>query len=535
MKLSETETWSKILITIISMKKSIYIFSLIIISILTGCKEPPIPIKFEDVADYTIFDYLLENEDDFSSFIAISKSGSMQHTLSAYNPYGDGYTLFVPDNDAIERFIEENSQFSSLDELLADQVYSNAFVKYHVVNMSVKSNEFPFGAFSKQTLSGDYLTVSFIIETDTSYYKINNESAVIKPNIEVSNGFVHQIESALTPVTLTSYQWLEANQEYSIFLDAVNLTGLGPLIDFNLKDDESILAVTILAEPDSIYQKSGINSIEDLIEDISPDNSEYTSESNALYNFVAYHFLTGNFFIDDFVDVSTLYTTHSDIPLNIDGRGLDVMINKGKQIFDTIVFQSDTSFLDYITFKYDHSNLLTQSGVIHIIDQVMRQKIPSRAIRTFQFFEEPIFNDYRNKGGSFLIDDHDALNSIEWAGADLFFVDAGTESNAWNNDYLEIVGDFSIFYTIPKMIQGLYEVTFRAEEFSRDNALVEVFIDGKKIGGLIDLSIGGSSNSPFQTIVLGNVNFTRYSEHVIEVRPLIPGRFLWDFIRFEPV
>lgn len=521
---------------IIRMKKFIYVFSLIIISILTGCiEETPISIQFEDVEEFSIFDYLMDNEEDFSSFIAISKSGSMQHTLSAYNPYGDGYTLFVPDNEAIEQFINASDQFSSLDELLADQTFSSAFIKYHVVNMSVNSYEFPFGAFSKQTLSGDYLTVSFIIETDSSYYKINNISTVIKPNNEVSNGFVHQIESALTPVTLTSYQWLENNADYSIFLDAVNLTGLGPLIDFNLKDDEAILAVTILAEPDSIFQKGGINSIEDLTEDISPDDSDYTSESNALYNFVAYHFLAGNFFIDDFVDVSTLYTTYSDIPLNIDGRGLDVMINRGKQIFDTIVFQSDTSYLNFITFKYDQSNLLTQSGAIHIIDQVMRQKIPSRAIRTFQFFEEPIFTEFRNEGGSFLIDDHDALNTIAWAGADLFFVDAGDESNAWNNDYLEIVGDFSIFYTIPKMIQGLYKVDFRAEAFSKDNALVEVFIDGKKIGGLIDLSIGGSSNSPFQTIELGNVNFTRYSEHVIEVRPLIPGRFLWDFIRFEPV
>ena len=85
------------------------------------------------------------------------------------------------------------------------------------------------------------------------------------------------------------------------------------------------------------------------------------------------------------------------------------------------------------------------------------------------------------------------------------------------------------------MVQGRYTVKFGAEAFSKDNALVEVFIDGKKIGGLIDLSTGGSSNWPFQQIELGVVNLTRYSEHVIEVRPLIPGRLLWDYIRFEPI
>jgi hypothetical protein len=33
---------------------------------------------------------------------------------------------------------------------------------------------------------------------------------------------------------------------------------------------------------------------------------------------------------------------------------------------------------------------------------------------------------------------------------------------------------------------------------------------------------------------LGTVDFKRYTTHKVEIRPLIPGRFLWDFIRFEP-
>jgi len=52
---------------------------------------------------------------------------------------------------------------------------------------------------------------------------------------------------------------------------------------------------------------------------------------------------------------------------------------------------------------------------------------------------------------------------------------------------------------------------------------------------LVDLSQGGSANSPFQKIELGTIDFIKYESHKVEVIPLIPGRFLWDYIRFEPI
>ena len=106
--------------------------------------------------------------------------------------------------------------------------------------------------------------------------------------------------------------------------------------------------------------------------------------------------------------------------------------------------------------------------------------------------------------------------------------------SAWGNDYLEMDGDFRISYQIPKIVQGRYEVFLGAERFNEANALVEVYIDGKKVSSLIDLSQGGSANNPFQRIELGTIDFKRYDSHLVEIVPMIPGRFLWDYIRFEP-
>jgi len=108
------------------------------------------------------------------------------------------------------------------------------------------------------------------------------------------------------------------------------------------------------------------------------------------------------------------------------------------------------------------------------------------------------------------------------------------ENNASNNDYLMIDGDFTVSYTIPKIVQGKYRVNLRAESFNATNVVLELYIDNKKVGGMVDLSLGGTAASPFRNIALGTVEFSSYEEHDVEVKCLIPGRFLWDYIRFEP-
>jgi hypothetical protein len=212
------------------------------------------------------------------------------------------------------------------------------------------------------------------------------------------------------------------------------------------------------------------------------------------------------------------------------------MINEGKQVFNDTIFDGvDTTIVDWIGFLYDESNVTTQTGAIHFIDQIMEQRQPSRAINTFEFWEEPLLNEYRRETGTYLIEDEEALTYVKWQGAELSFVERGGENtSAWGNDWLEITGDFKISYEIPKIVQGKYKVFLGADRFNSTNALVEVYIDGKKVSSLIDLSQGGSSNYPFQKIELGTIDFKKYETHKVEVIPLIPGRFLWDYIRFEP-
>jgi hypothetical protein len=287
------------------------------------------------------------------------------------------------------------------------------------------------------------------------------------------------------------------------------------VLDLDTKVNDTIQSTTLLLESDEVFHSFDIYSVDDLAELISPEDDDYTSILNPLFNFAGYHIMTGNHFIDDFEGIRTNYSTLSDVPLSIDGTGIDFAINKGKEVFDTLIVDGDTSYVDYIGFYYDQSNVLTRSGAIHMIDKIMKQQPASRATVNFQFLEEPVFNQFRTKQGSFL-------------------VEKDQETSAWGADYLEINGDFEISYEVSRIVAGVYEFYIGVEMFNSENAMVEIFVDDKKVGGFVDLSSGGNVNAPFQRYLVGTVDLKTYKSHTVKVKSLIPGRFLWDYVSFQP-
>lgn len=505
-------------------------------ALLNSCLErEDVDPLFLDEELLSIHEYVISNRQDFSSFLSIMEVGGIDLTLSARNPDGNGYTLFLPDNDAIDRFISNSVQYSSLDELLNDVEYAETFCRYHVLNMRIRTNNFPFGAFPRKTLTEDLLTVSFFTEKDSSYYKINNQAKVVYPNIELLNGYIHYIENALIPVTYTSYEWLEQHPAYSIFKSAVDLTGFDSILKLSANEDESVQEYTILLESDDVFLNQGIHSISELVSLISPGATSYTDKDNPLYNFVGYHILIGNKFIDDFEGAATLYNTLGDVPLNIDGKEIDIAINKGKHIYDTIIYLEDTTYVDYIGVMYDESNVITQNGVIHFIDHVMTVQQPTRKSINYQFYENSFINDHKNEPGIYYIEDNEILPYIEWSGSDLNYIKSQENNRAWDRNYLEISGDFEISYEIEPSIPGQYNLLIRAHAFDKGNAILEVYIDGKKVGGLLNLTTGGTAGSPFQNLFAGTVNFDKYESHIIELKTLIPGRLQWDGVIIEPI
>jgi hypothetical protein len=287
-------------------------------------------------------------------------------------------------------------------------------------------------------------------------------------------------------------------------------------------------------KPTIVFQQKGIFSIEDLINQYSPDNQNYTSSSNNLYQFVAYHILEGKYFLNNLEGENTNYNTYADLPVAINATGIDFMINTGVEIFDSIMIGSETKIINFISLKYERSNVLTRNGAIHVIDRVMNLYRPASQQRTFQFYEEPLIEFARQRPNTYVFNDSRKFEVIQWENVDFIqYVKSVTNlPGVLNNDYIEIVGEFTFLYDIPKILPGNYQLRIRASGGFYKNAFIQVFLDGKRVGGNIDLTSGTNT---FRVFNIGQIGFENYEKHQLKIQTLIPGRLQLDAVIFQPI
>ncbi len=103
------------------------LISLAVFAGFTACDPQNVEAGFEDLLEQTIYDYIVENDSAYSSFLAILEAGEIDKTLSAYNPDGIGYTCFLPDNKALDAFIDRADRYNTLEELIEDTEFVRAF------------------------------------------------------------------------------------------------------------------------------------------------------------------------------------------------------------------------------------------------------------------------------------------------------------------------------------------------------------------------------------------------------------------------
>jgi hypothetical protein len=243
-------------------------------------------------------------------------------------------------------------------------------------------------------------------------------------------------------------------------------------------------------------------------------------------------------FLNFFEGVNSNYNTYGDLPVNIDGTGLDLKLNPGAGIFDTIISSSDTSFINYIKIEYDLSNVATKNGAIHFIENILELFRPGSRQVLLEFLEEPLIYQARQTPGNYRFDleDREDFEVISWEGVEqIEYVNSATSlEGVWNRDYLEMEGEFSITYLTPQILPGNYIFQIKANDEYFNNAVIQVILDGERIGGNIDLSSNQSASSSFTRFTVGNVIFDNYENHSVTIQTLVPGRLTWDGIIFVP-
>lgn len=328
------------------------VFSLI----MASCNTDPYDRHWNGEENYTICQFLETNQQEYSKFHRILFQGMMLDALCAYNPEGEDYTLFLPTDEAIENFIDQSTEYSSFEELLEDQGFINKLTRYHTVNKKLHTDDFPDGALTDRTLTGDRLTTAFFRTGDSMLIKVNNQAQILQSNMEMTNGYIHVVSKVLEEVDINGYEWLQQHDEYSILAQAMEYSRIPNRLGWN--------RYTILAEHDSVYQKKGIYNVEDL-------NNRIAATGNHIYDFVAFHILNKERYLNDLGWGKNYYWTlaQRSVPIFV---GQEIRINPGIQPFDTIVSESgDSSIINYVRLVMDESNILTSKGPVHTISDLL--------------------------------------------------------------------------------------------------------------------------------------------------------------------
>jgi uncharacterized surface protein with fasciclin (FAS1) repeats len=390
------------------MKKLLLIFSLFLL-LVSSCDDPFMNKSYieqsnEDV-DLSNAMFLKKNKATFSLFIELLKYADMYNALNDANTVS---TIFAPNNEAMKKFLAWKGvdSVSELSKEYARNVAQVHILKYDL-GESVFINYVDAGSIPITTVFGNYLTTSYgfkniniddsgldtvKVQDPLSMY-LNNEAKVESLAKTTANGEVYELSGVIHPLSECIPEILELQKGYSIFLEALKITGYKDTL--NVYADTACLTngsktindikYTCFAVPDSIYKSSGINSIAGL-ETYLKSGSDYLSQSNTLNKYVAYHLMDGSFTKDK------LFTFQED------GQ---VVLYDTKLTSEVLSVQKSTSGeIINGTISILRSGIKARNGYIHKVSDIMPVYIPKPVTVRWDFCNSSDIISFVNSYGA---------------------------------------------------------------------------------------------------------------------------------------
>ncbi len=295
----------------------------------------------------TVADFLLNRSEEYSHFITILKQAEMMSLLKTYGQY----TLFLPTNEAVEKFlIEQDSLYwatrndnvpyetgitSPHIEDLSDSM-ATVIAKTHLIEARYPMAEMSEGTLHRRNLNLRSLGINYKVVDESFYIMINNRSAIIDGDNEMENGIVHVIDYAIPPMSRNVPGLIDEYKYFSLFSAALKETGFQdsllldrdddyvPInynaIGFNYEPwprmviDTKFFKYTAFIETNDVFNTNGIYTLDDLKAFAekwygTEEKGNYKNPKNALYKFVSYHFVPRELAYNEIIFHNITYDT----------------------------------------------------------------------------------------------------------------------------------------------------------------------------------------------------------------------------------
>ncbi len=488
------------------------VFLLLAVLALISCKDEPQLWKLSS-EQQVIGDYIVANPDQFSEFEELVKLAGMKALLNIRGPF----TVFLPTNEAMMEYYTFKG-VGGLGDFSA--AFCEELCRNHFIAHRISTGDIGLGALPFINGLGDYLASEF----DESDIIISKSARIIDRDVFCSNGVIQVLDKVLDPITLDIFTTVSMDASYSIFSEGLRITGLMDtlqIISFPYGNSEARTRYTLLAVADTIYQRYGIFSVEDLIDWCGANPDSITFLENPFYRYIEYHCLTGSYFLSDLnTGVYPILSKDNNVAMTID---TDYKLN----------YDKDTKL--YTGFNIKASNTPAKNGALHAVDDLLPAIEPTPAYVLFEttdFFDVKQGDYYLNYFKKFF-DGENTFEKVKWWGDYLqYYYHEGSTSNINGDNWAIQGGWWQISITFPKVMKGTYDVILRMPPWDSISDCV-VSLDGKSTG-ITYTGKGGTGEGGPQTIAFAAV-FETTAEHTVTIRNITNGMVFWDWVAFDPV
>jgi len=480
----------------------------ILLGILVNSCQNEVQEWKKDSTDMVITEYVYSEPDLFTEFGEIIKATGVENLLRVRGKF----TLFLPTDDAMRDYYASKNVSSWTEIDTAELV---KLVYNHIFSGEINTANIGLGALPLKNGLGDYVASDFLNDRDIL---LNKSAVIIKRNIVVSNGYIHHIDHVIDIVTKNVFEVLSDNGGYTIFKEALVLTGLDDtlkVVTFPYGSVDAEAYFTLLAVPDTLYNREGINSVNDLIGKYS-NSDDLRDKNNGFYQYMEYHCISNVNYFTDFTpgDKGAVYyiisnenyiniRVEEDFKINKDGDG------------------------NYTGFYFGQSNIPAKNGVLHCINSQMPITETSlfevifQVTDYFDFKQGEFYGNYYER----FFDGQNTFENIKWDAEYLMYY-FKNEDLFWDADGLSLSGHFWIEITTPKIRKGKYSI----DTYWFGGATLAWFVDDVLVNS-VDMTVGSFWNN---YTPVGEIEFTETKAHKIRLKTLSPGSLWWDRVKFTP-
>ena len=496
--------------------------------------------------------FLQQHQDKFGNFITILKRTPYYSMLDTYG----NYTLFAPEDSAVNNFLASEG-FASI-EAMSDEDCAKMARTHIIKNRAVFTTDVAEGQLGLNmndaavTLSSDSMLLG---EKKLTYY-INKNSRMIEFNDSVNNGVVHILDHTIAQTDSLLAATIGQDSTLQLFYMALKETGMDQLIS-DYKDESYSCGVdstekgymvrctsgsqdytrsfwvgkryfkyTAFVEPDSIYHKYGIQTLDQLKayakkiydqtypEDAGLYDDDPTNRKNPLNRFISYHLLPryGDYnawvqsgelrehcWVTTLTDPEEFYETMCPgtimrfaappAGLFINRKGVR---NNAKVRGVRVLSESESG----------KSNQNALNGVYYYIDDILaytpevRDVVLNCRIRIDATTLSPDFMNCNGRGryGEDILTGFKNGYITNWKVSDETYVGVHSDVGYWNSycaNAVCISGVFDVSIKLPPVPSGTYEVRL-GYTCGEERGVVQVYMNNVACGIPVDLRVYGA-------------------------------------------